>query len=199
MRGRLSSRSLRTPLLGALLLAPLLGGCSSDATPTAVPTTAGTPWVLVSAGSATPSAVPSRGTATPSTYPTGFLPIVSTSPTPAPSGSPSCMPKAHGRMNYADAAPATTSAVVKWYDPGGLDLVEYRLTAISQNLKSGAQRDVGWTVVTPGATCGFMTATVAGLDRGTYYVFSVDAVRTRHDQDGTVAETIARSLPIRTK
>jgi hypothetical protein len=187
--------------VGGLLLAPLLlAGCASGSTtPTAVPTTAGAPWVLVAAGSATPSPTPSTGTATPSTFPTGFLPIAATSPTPTPSLSPSCVAKQHGTINYAGAVPATTSAVVNWYNPGGLDLVEYRITAISQNLKNGQQRDVGWTVVTPGAICGFMTATVTGLDPTTYYVFSVDAVRTRHDQDGTIAETIARSQPIRTK
>ncbi|HEX9999441.1 MAG TPA: fibronectin type III domain-containing protein [Actinoplanes sp.] len=201
MGGRWTGRSLRKPLLGALVLAPLLlGGCASgDATPTAVPTTAGEPWILVTAGNAPSSAVPKSATGTPSTYPTGFLPLASTSPTPAPTGSPSCVPKAHGTINYADAVPATNSAAVTWYNPGGLDLVEYRVTAISQNLQKGEQRDVGWTVITPGATCGFMSATVTGLDSATYYVFSVDAVRTRRDNDGTIAETIARSIPIRTK
>lgn len=94
---------------------------------------------------------------------------------------------------------SATSADVTWYHAGGNDLTEYRVTAIVQNLSTGAQRDVGWTVMTPCATCGFMTATLTGLDRATSYVFSVDAVRSRHGKDGTVAETIARSLATRTR
>ena len=62
----------------------------------------------------------------------------------------------------------------------------------------GEQRDIGWTVVTPEATCGYMTATVTGLDRDTRYVFSVDAVSRRTGSDGTYAATVARSGVVKT-
>jgi hypothetical protein len=89
---------------------------------------------------------------------------------------------------------------VTWYDPATSDIVEYRITAISQDAMLGPQRDVGWTVVTPGATCGYRTATVTGLNRDTRYVFSVDMVTSRRGQgnDGTIAATVARSRVVKT-
>lgn len=192
---------MRRRWLGTLLLAPLLlGGCgSSSASTTAQPTPSGTPWVLVANGKAVSSPAPKVFTGTPSTYPTGFLPLSSASPAPAPSPTDYCTPPGGALpFNSASVVPGATSAAVTFWNRGGTDLTEYRVTAISQNLNVGAQRDVGWTVITPGAACGFMTATVTGLDPKTYYVFSVDAVTTRHDRDGTVARTVARSRPIST-
>ncbi|HEX5204441.1 MAG TPA: hypothetical protein VFW27_31335, partial [Actinoplanes sp.] len=94
--------------------------------------------------------------------------------------------------------PAGGSAAVTFYNYGGNDLVEYRITAISQDLVAGRQRDVGWTVMTPGAGCGYLTATITGLDARTGYVFSVDAVTTKLGRDGTRAETVARSGVVKT-
>jgi hypothetical protein len=100
---------------------------------------------------------------------------------------------ARGAINGADVKASSTSAAVTFYNPGGQYLVEYRVTAISQDLVDGTQRDVGWTVITPGATCGYLTATVTGLDPRTRYVFSVDEVTRRLGKDGTQASTVARS------
>ncbi len=186
-------------LLGTLALAPLLGGCGTDKPAAAAgPTAAGEPWVIVSAGSATPSPSPSRGTATPSAFPTGFLPLAVTPPAPMPS--PSCDPAypLALKINGATAVTGPTSGTVTWWNPGGDSLVEYRVTAIGQDLAAGEQRDVGWTVVTPGDSCGFLSATVTGLDRQTPYVFSVDAVTTLRERDGTYARTVARTLPVTT-
>jgi Fibronectin type III domain len=194
---------VRRRWLGTLLLAPLLlGGCGSKGTDSApaAPAPSGSPWLLVANGKATPSAAPGGPAGTPSVFPTGFLPLPSNTPpaaTPAPSAS--CVGKARGQINSATAVTSASGATVTWYNPGGNDLVEYRVTAIAQDLAVGRQRDVGWTVITPGSSCGSMTATLTGLDRATDYVFSVDAVRTREGVDGTMAETIARSLPTRTK
>jgi hypothetical protein len=192
---------VRRRWLGTLLLAPLLlGGCgSSGGTASAVPDPSGSPWVLVANGKAAASATPKAYSGTPSTYPTGFLPLSSASPTARPTPSANCTPPGGAMvLNAASVVPGNTSAAVTFYNRGGSDLVEFRVTAISQDLQTGAQRDVGWTVITPGVTCGFMTATVTGLDRKTYYVFSVDAVTTHHDHDGTMAKTVARSRPIST-
>jgi hypothetical protein len=185
-------------LLG--MVAFFLGGCATEGKAAlAEPTPTGEPWVVVSAGSATPSPQPSRGTARPSTTPSGFLPIPSTSPTPSPSGS-ACDPTYPMALeiNSAAVVTGTTSGTVTWWNPGGNDLVEYRLTAISQSLSVGEQRDVGWTVITPGDSCGYLSATLTGLDRQTPYVFSVDAVTTIRGRDGTRAATVARSRPIST-
>jgi hypothetical protein len=194
---------VRRGKLAALLLplTPLLlAGCGSPGTASAaVPTSSGSPWVVTSAGSPTPSPAPSRSYASPSPFPTGFLPISATSPAPAPTGSPSCDGTLRlDKINSATVVPSATSATVTWYNPGGANLVQYRVTAISQDLAVGQQRAVGWTVITPGATCGYLSATVAGLYRATDYVFSVDAVVTRLGKDGTRAATVARSLVVRT-
>ncbi|MFI5892676.1 hypothetical protein ACIA5D_21455 [Actinoplanes sp. NPDC051513] len=181
-----------------LILAPLaLGGCKSSTTATAAPSPSGSPWVITSQGSATPSAAPSGYTAKPSTFPTGFLPVASTTATPTPTGSPGCPPDTAHAIAGATVVPAAGSAAgsaaVTFYNYGGNDLVEYRITAISQDVLPGRQRDVGWTVMTPASGCGYLTATVTGLDAQTNYVFSVDAVTTQLGRDGTRAETVARS------
>jgi hypothetical protein len=184
-----------------LVLAPLLmGGCSSVAgsSATAEPETGGEPWILVENGKAVASPAPKGYVAKPTTFPTGFLPLSSKSPAPAPTPTGGCTPIGGQKMNYAAAVPASTSAAVTFYNRGGADLVEYRVTAISQDLQLGEQRDVGWTVVTPGVSCGFMTATVVGLDPATDYVFSVDAVTRHRDRDGTYGSTVARSGVVRT-
>ena len=185
---------MRGRWLGILIFAPLvLGGCKTNSVASPVPSPSGSPWVITVPGSATPSPAPPVATATPSTFPTGFLPLPSGSATPTPSGSPTCPPDASHDIGGATVVPGTTSAAVTFYNPGGAYLVEYRITAISQNVVVGEQRDVGWTVVTPGSGCGFLTATVSGLDPQTDYVFSVDAVTTILGRDGTQASTVARS------
>ena len=192
---------MRRRWLGMVLLAPLLlGGCGDGDTTsaTAQPTSGAQPWVVVSSGSATPSPSPSGGTGTVSPFPSGFLPLRPVPPAPTPTGTYSCPPVGKHGINGADAVAGATSATVTWYNPGGDDLVDYRITAISQDALLGEQRDIGWTVVTPGETCGFMTATVTGLDRDTRYVLSVDAVQTRVGSDGTYAKTVARSQVVRT-
>jgi Fibronectin type III domain len=191
---------VRRRWLGLVLLAPLLmGGCSAAAgSATAEPAPTGSPWVLVKNGKAVASSAPKGYVATPRTFPTGFLPRSSASPRPAPTPTGGCSPIGGDRMNFASVVPASTSAAVTFYDRGGADLVEYRVTAVPQDLQVGAQREVGWTVLTPGASCGFRTATVVGLDPGTDYVFSVDAVTRHRERDGTYGSTVARSAVVRT-
>lgn len=192
---------MRRRWLGMLLLAPLAaGGCASSggsggSTATTAPTpAAGNAWVRVANGNATPSPAPTGYTATPTTFPTGFLPTTPPAAAPTPTGTSSCAPDNFHGISGATVVPSSTSAAVTWWNPGGSQIVEYRVTAISQDLVVGDQRDVGWTVVTPGSDCGFLTATVTGLDPKTDYVFSVDAVTTRLANDGTRAATVARSI-----
>ncbi len=192
-----------------LLFAPLLlAGCgvlgssstAGTAAGTADGTNAGQPWLVVERGSATPSPAPSPGAArpSPSTPATGFLPIV---PVVRPTPSPTCAPQTvhFSRITSLDVVPGTTSATASWYNVGGYNLVQYRLTAISQDLRTGKQRDVGWVEVTPKTACGPMSATIKGLDRATNYVFSLDAVVERKAGDGTYAGTLYRSGVLRTK
>lgn len=193
----------------ALLVTPfaglLLGGCATSATTAqaTTPSAGATPWIAMTGGPvAVPSPTPSISYSPPAPFPTGFLPTGSVPPAPTPvvSGSDCATIKFHpGQIGAAGVVAGTTSATVSWYNPGGADLVEYRVTAIpEQSLSAGLQRDVGWTVVKPGSGCGMMSVPVTGLDRQRAYVFSVDAVFTKIGEDGTWASTIARSLPTRT-
>jgi len=171
------------------------GGGSAVATPSSGPG-----WLTVQQGSATPSATPSRGSAAPTPVASGgFLPLGSPAPTRA--AYLACLPNTFNfsKVALAYVTPAATSAVVSWYNVGGYNLVQFRLTAISQDLVGGKQRDVGFTTVLPGAPCGQMSATVTGLDRKTGYTFSVDAVVHRRSGDGTHAATVARSHVIYTR
>jgi hypothetical protein len=197
-----------------LLAAPLLlSGCSMFTAPSAVKSGGsefnapivgnggnGDDWLVVTKGSATPSPRPSTG-GSPSpaaTTATGFLPLA-----PAPRTTPSATcPRDtphFNKINALVAVPGTTTGTVRWYNVGGYNLVEYRVTAISQDLKFGTQRDIKFVTIKPANPCGFLSATVKNLDRKTGYVFSVDAVVTRRSGDGTHAATIFRSSVVYTK
>jgi hypothetical protein len=196
--------------LAALLLVPvLLSGCSalglsssSAGSGSSSGAAGGKSWVVVTAGSPTPSAAPGQGSSGGSwTLP--WTPLGTGNggaATPAKTPAPTCSPNTFNfsKVAAADAVTSATSAVVSWYNVGGYNLKQFRLTAISQDLVGGKQRDVGWVTVAPTTPCGQMSATITGLDRKTGYVFSVDAVVLRRSGDGTHAATVARSHVIRT-
>jgi hypothetical protein len=173
---------------------PGSGGTGTGATAAA----SASPWIVVATGSATPSPVPTRPAATPATT-AGFLRPGTVRPAARPPGV-TCEPTTFNFAKIAGArvTPSATSAVVNWYNTGGYNLVEFRVTAISQDLVVGKQRDVGFVTVKPGAGCRTMSATITGLDRRTGYVFSVAAVVLRRSGDGTHAGTVARSHAVRT-
>jgi hypothetical protein len=187
------------------LAAALLSGCgalglsSAGGGSGATTQASGPSWVVVQQGSATPSAGPSHPAASPTpTVLGGFLPRGTPVPIRPPTST--CAPNNFNfsKIAIAYATPSATSAVVSWYNVGGSDLRQFRLTAISQNLRSGRQRDIGFTTVLPSASCGSMSATITGLDRKTAYVFSVDAVVQRRSGAGTGARTVARSMVVYT-
>jgi hypothetical protein len=161
---------------------------------------AGKPWLVYAQGSPTPTPAATSGVPP---YPvptaTGFLPL---GPAPArATPTATCSPDTvhFSSIKGLDVAPGTTSAVVSFYNVGGYNLIEYRLTAISQDVVYGKQRDVGWVTVRPKTPCGTVKATITGLDRRTAYVFSLDAVINHHSGDGTHAGTLYRSGVVRTR
>ena len=192
-----------------LLVAPLvLSGCSmftapsatkSGGTATNTPVTGGAEWLVVAEGSATPSPRPSRGASpAPTATTSGFLPLA---PVVRPTPSPTCARDTphFNKINALSVVPGRTSATVSWYNVGGYNIVEFRITAISQDVVIGEQRDIGFVTVKPANPCGFLSAKVPNLDRRTGYVFSVDAVVTRRSGDGTHAATVFRSSVVQTK
>ena len=202
--GRLPMRKrwlllVATPLLltgCSMFTAP--SGTKSGGTDTTTAVT-GNDWLVVAPGRATPSPVPSRGASpAPSATSSGFLPLP-TAARPTPSATCARDTPHFNKISALTVVPGTTSAVVSWYNVGGYNIVEFRITAISQNLRIGDQRDIGWVTVKPGNPCGYLRATIPGLDRRTGYVFSVDAVVLRRSGDGTHAATIFRSSVVSTR
>ncbi|MFC7533701.1 fibronectin type III domain-containing protein [Actinoplanes sp. GCM10030250] len=194
----LGYRKRSAVVLSVIALPLLLAGCGSTSEKVQEEKArTGNDWILVEQGKATPSPTVKVGKASPTpadTLPT--LPAVTTSPTVKPT--PSCTPvQSIGGINGLDVVPGSTSAVVTWYHPGGGNIIDYRVTAMTQDLDVGSQTEVGWTKVTP-ATCGDVSATVTGLEAGTPYVFSVDVVKKRAGRDGTYTETVARSQVVST-
>jgi hypothetical protein len=197
----------RRQLVVLAFVPALLSGCGalglsapggSGGSPT--PSPSGPSWIVVDQGSPAPSPTPSRGAGVPTPIATaGFLPLRPGPPAGTPAVSCSANTFNFSKIDAADVVPATTTAVVTWYNVGGFNLKQFRITAISQDLVVGRQRDIGFTVVAPSPQCGPMSATVTGLDRKTAYVFSVDAVVDRKSGDGTRAATVARSLVIYTR
>jgi hypothetical protein len=192
----------------ALLVPALLSGCSllgssseaiGDRGAEGAGSADGPSWIVATQGSATPSPRPSHpaAAATPSAA-SGFVPR--TAATPARTPTPTCSPNSFSfsKIDGLAVTPGATSAMLSWYNVGGDNLIEFRLYAISQDLKTGKQRDVTVVTVKPRMPCGEMTGTIGNLDRRTHYVFSVDAVVTRRSGDGTHAATVARSHSIST-
>jgi hypothetical protein len=198
---------MRRRQLAVLAFVPaLLSGCGalglsapggSGASPSPSPT--GPSWIVVDQGSVTPSPTPSAPGPTSLLPSAGYLPLRPAAPAGTPTVSCSANTFNFSKIDGADVVPSATTAVVTWYNVGGFNLKQFRVTAISQDLVVGRQRDIGFTVMAPGTQCGPMSTTVTGLDRKTAYVFSVDAVVYRKSGDGTRAATVARSLVIYTK
>ncbi|MDI6101533.1 fibronectin type III domain-containing protein [Actinoplanes sp. NEAU-A12] len=180
--------------LSAVVLPLLLAGCSSSSGSVREETVdAGRSWIVVDEGAATPSPTTTFGTASPT--PETTLPPLPTGSSPTGMPATTCTPMQRiTAINGLAVEPGSTSAVVTWYHPGGDNIVDYRVTAISQDLVVGAQKEIGWTRSAPDK-CGDVSATVTGLDPQTPYVFSVDVVMTRSNPslDGIYTETIARS------
>ncbi|MEV6595892.1 hypothetical protein AB0M36_03400 [Actinoplanes sp. NPDC051346] len=194
-----------------LLLAPLLlTGCgalggsataekASSEVAVAEGAGSGDSWLVVARGSATPSPTPSSGVPP---YPlptaTGFLP----KPTPTKSRPAArCTPYTvhFTRIGSLDVVTGTTTATATWSDVNGYNLIEYRLTALAQDLKPGKQRAIEWVEIPAQENCGTLTATVKGLDPKTGYVLSLDAVVTTNSGEGTRSGTIRRSGVVYTK
>ncbi|GID92723.1 hypothetical protein ACFQFC_33655 [Amorphoplanes digitatis] len=162
--------------------------------------TGGDQWLIVSKGSATPSPKPSSSGVRPTpTATSGFIPLPPATPRPKPTATCARDTPHFDKINALEVQPGTTSAKVRWYNVGGYNLVEYRVTAINQDLGVGRQIAVGTVVVKPANPCGYLTATLPKLLRKTSYVFSVDAVVTRRSGDGTHAATVFRSSVVDTK
>ncbi|MET8152334.1 hypothetical protein ACIBSW_30450 [Actinoplanes sp. NPDC049668] len=161
--------------------------------------TAGDQWLIVAQGSPTPTPKPSSGVRPEPTRSSGFLPLPPATPRPTPTATCVRDTPHFNKINALQVAPGTTSAKVRWYNVGGYNLVEYRVTAISQDLRIGRQREVDTVVTKPGKPCGYVTVTLPNLERKTSYVISVDAVVVRRSGDGTHAATVFRSSPIDTK
>jgi hypothetical protein len=188
-------------LSGCGMLDTLAGGPAGTVGGSASPAPSAAPWIAGAVGSPAPSpatGAPRVSASTPDIY--GFLPRAGAN-TPRVKPSATCAPASYNfaRIDSLTVVPGATSATVSWYNLGGYHLVQFRVTAVSQDLHSGRQRDIGFTTITPTTPCGPVSATITGLDSGTHYVFSVDAVVLRRSGDGTHAATVYRSGPVRTR
>jgi hypothetical protein len=197
----MSGRRATAMLLAAVPL--LTGGCgltgaSSGAGAEAAADRPSDSWVVVARGTATPSASALAGVS-PTASPLPTLPAVPTPATPTASSPATC--DANPRTSPLaglTVQPGAGTAVVTWYHGGDPAMVEYRLTALPQRIVQGSQPDLAWQSIAAGTGCRTVTATVTGLDRAAPYVFSLDAVRTNHNSDGTRTSTVARSSVVHT-
>jgi hypothetical protein len=103
-----------------------------------------------------------------------------------------------GRIAPLQVEAGATTATLTWYHPGDPMVTSYRVTSIAQELTPGEQREFEWQKVEPSEECGELTATVTGLEPGSAYVFSVDAVRQATWQNVARTATVARSQAVRT-
>jgi hypothetical protein len=165
-------------MLAALAALPfVLGGCGGPAAPGAAEdggTAGGEPWVVVAPGRATPSPVTKlRGTLKPALPPVSFLPT-----------SEACKigwPEQEQVLIPMVVTPGAASLTVQWPNRYG---DTYRVTAVPQELVSGAQPEPAWQTVTTGAECE-VSATITGLESGAAYIVWLDAPNTPRRLDGS--------------
>jgi hypothetical protein len=177
---------LRRHLPALALLPFLLGGCGGTSAPAAKPsgaTAKDEPWVVVATGSITPSPKPSAGrSAKPALPPVSFLPT-----------SAACT------MAWPDTVGQVLIPMVVTPGSGSLSVVwpnryggNYRLTAVPQDLVTGAQPEPPWQTVTAGSACE-ASATISGLQSGRAYIVWLDAPDTPRDLDGSRSLYTGRS------
>ncbi|XVV13141.1 hypothetical protein ACQP2X_01950 [Actinoplanes sp. CA-131856] len=161
--------------MAVLPLVLLAAGCSKSGSTEAEPSTAPVaPWVQVSSGSRTPSPVVTyTGSPRPGLPPVSFLPT-----------STAC---AIGWSNADQVlipmvvTPGAGSFAVQWPNRFGHT---YRITAVPQELVSGAQPEPVWQTITTGAECN-ASATISGLEPGKPYIIWLDAPDTPRGVDGS--------------
>ncbi|MEU4238788.1 hypothetical protein [Actinoplanes sp. NPDC026619] len=157
-----------------------LGGCTSNATPTASasPTPTQTPWVRVTSGS--PTAAPGTN----STFsPKSALPPVSFLPTSGACGV--SWPDNIGLVLIPMVVtPIAGGFTVQWPSKYGS---YYRISAVLQGVVAGPQPERTWQTVQAGDNC-TVSATISGLTSGAPYIIWLDAPDTPRDVTG------ARSL-----
>ena len=155
----------------------LLGACGGAEAPTgsAEATAAGEPWVRVETGSPTPSPGPSaKGSPRPALPPVSFLPTNSACAMAWPD-----TPEAV--LIPMQVTAGAGSFRVQWPNRYGN---RYRITAVRQDLVTGAQPEPRWQTVTTGSEC-TASATIGGLISGEAYVIWLDAPDTPRRVDGS--------------
>jgi hypothetical protein len=101
-----------------------------------------------------------------------------------------------GVRNGLTVVPATTSAIVTWWNLGDPALRSYELAAVSQELVFGIQPPWKWQTVAKGTGCSQITTTFTGLSSGKPYVFVLHAVLRTYENVPAFVPEIARSSPI---
>ncbi|GIE98344.1 hypothetical protein [Paractinoplanes rishiriensis] len=167
----------------AALAAGVLAGCGSTAADTsgkgggetAEKDQGGKPWVLVEPGK--PTAAPG---VSPRYAPRSGLPPVSYLPTES-AGCTIAWPQEGIVLIPMIVTPVARGFRVEWPASYG---TTYRLTAVHQDLVTGAQPEPTWQNVTAGANC-TVTATITGLISGDPYIVWLDAPNSPRKLDGT--------------
>ncbi|MFC3993445.1 hypothetical protein [Actinoplanes siamensis] len=159
-------------MLVALVLAA--GGCGGGETAeTAAEPTPGQTWQLLSTGS--PSASPTPSAFGPRPRPSAAT--LSASPDP---GCAKTFTRTEEVLIPIEVTPVPRGLKVEWprqYDSN------YRVTAVPQELVTGAQPEPPWKDVPAGTGCTIST-TITGLIPGAPYVVWLDAPNTGHRTDG---------------
>ncbi|MEU8815550.1 hypothetical protein [Actinoplanes sp. NPDC048796] len=173
----------------ALVPILLLGGCGKSDTPSTPATTpGGQPWVRVSSGSRTPSPVVTyTGSPRPGLPPVSFLPTSTACAAGWPDADQVLIPMI--------VTPGAGSFSVQWPNRFGNT---YRITAVPQELVSGAQPDPVWKTITTGAECN-ASASITGLQSGKPYVIWLDAPNTPRGVDGSRSLYSGKSGVVRPK
>ena len=161
----------RTPSRRHAMLRPLLAaGLGLGTALGALAAVAGTP-AAAAVHITVPPLPPHNGTGQPGT----------TSPAPA------CDPRSHGyeKAGTPGVTPRAGSLLVTWTHKKDPDVTAYRVAAVPQKLRAGAQPALKWTTVKPPSGCSAtVTVTIRGLARKAAYDVWLDVVVKRSTPSG---------------
>lgn len=175
------------------------GGAATASASLSTPTTAVSTSAVLGNGVATPAPTSPLPAAVATTTAVQFVTVTAapapTTPTPTATPASTCSDLTSRRVVSVAAQVAVSkgAATVTWPSHAGTSLKGWRVQAVRQDLRYGAQPPGVWQQVAAPPGCQNATTTFTGLVSGARYTFLLHAMLSTTDDPGPTAELVGRS------